>query len=361
MTSAGSAPASLGMSNSSRAWPSAPVSVECSVMFAAPSIRAVTSAPGTPAPFCFFRTARCKFARLPTSQLFALINSSASAGGGEEADAPRNRHSGVWQGFLEPAGEARRGAERQFESLRPRSDAGRQSACEANSHAPDRAATNQNNYWCGGAKRGRSNRQWCRSAHSRCRGPRSAHERPSPPPLHPSYARRAYWVHFPRGAFAMDLRPSPQDFSSCHLTDCLVNGYYSASPMTDSGLQAYTPLLLHLLIATALAGALTAASVLVGWRRPSRAKQQPYECGMEPTGDARAPISVRFYLVAMVFILFDVEAIFLYPWDYIYRDFIKMSPSIGLYGFAEMMVYIAILLVGYFYLWKKGALDWHKY
>jgi NADH-quinone oxidoreductase subunit A len=150
-------------------------------------------------------------------------------------------------------------------------------------------------------------------------------------------------------------------FFSRHLTDWRLNGYYSASPMTDSGLQAYTPLLLHLLIATALAGALTAASVLIGWRRPSRAKQQPYECGMEPTGDARAPISVRFYLVAMVFILFDVEAIFLYPWAYIYRDFINMSPRIGMYGFLEMMIYIAILLVGYFYLWKKGALDWHKY
>jgi NADH-quinone oxidoreductase subunit A len=131
--------------------------------------------------------------------------------------------------------------------------------------------------------------------------------------------------------------------------------------MSESGLQAYTPLLLHLLIATALAGALTAASVIVGWRRPNRAKQAPYECGMEPTGDAREPISVKFYLVAMVFILFDVEAIFLYPWAYIYRDLINMSPQIGLYGFAEMMVYIAILLVGYFYLWKKGALDWHKY
>jgi NADH-quinone oxidoreductase subunit A len=150
-------------------------------------------------------------------------------------------------------------------------------------------------------------------------------------------------------------------FFSRHLTDWRLNGYYSASPMTDSGLQAYAPLLLHLLIATALAGALTAASVLVGWRRPSRAKQQPYECGMEPTGDARAPVSVRFYLVAMVFILFDVEAIFLYPWAYIYRDLIKISPSIGMYGFVEMMIYIAILLVGYFYLWKKGALDWHKY
>lgn len=130
--------------------------------------------------------------------------------------------------------------------------------------------------------------------------------------------------------------------------------------MSDSGLQPYYPLLIHLLVATALAGALTAASVLVGWRRPSREKQLPYECGMEPTGDARAPFSVKFYLVAMVFILFDVEAIFLYPWAYIYRDLIKLSRSAGIYGFAEMMVYIAILLVGYFYLWKKGALDWHK-
>lgn len=130
--------------------------------------------------------------------------------------------------------------------------------------------------------------------------------------------------------------------------------------MTDSGLQAYYPLLIHLLVAIALAGALTAASVLVGWRRPSREKQMAYECGMEPTGDARAPFSVKFYLVAMVFILFDVEAIFLYPWAYIYRGMVHQSRAAGIYGFTEMMVYIAILLVGYFYLWKKGALDWHK-
>jgi NADH-quinone oxidoreductase subunit A len=123
--------------------------------------------------------------------------------------------------------------------------------------------------------------------------------------------------------------------------------------MTDSGLHTYAPLLLHLLIAFGLAGGLTAVSVLVGWRRPSRAKQQAYECGMEPTGDAREPFSVKFYLVAMVFILFDVEAIFLYPWAYIFR-------SLRWYGFVEMMIYIAVLLVGYLYLWKKGALDWHK-
>jgi NADH-quinone oxidoreductase subunit A len=166
---------------------------------------------------------------------------------------------------------------------------------------------------------------------------------------------------FRRASLNSTRRAAPQLSFAPDLTDRQSNGYYNGSAMSDSGLQAYAPLLIHFLVATALAGALTTLSVLVGWRRPSRVKQLPYECGMEPTGDARAPISVKFYLVAMVFILFDVEAIFLYPWAYIYRDLLKMSPSIGLYGFAEMMIYIAILLVGYFYLWKKGALDWHKY
>lgn len=128
--------------------------------------------------------------------------------------------------------------------------------------------------------------------------------------------------------------------------------------MSKSGLHAYAPLLLHLLIATALAGALVLVSAAVGWRRPNKAKQQAYECGMDPTGDARQPFSVRFYLVAMVFILFDVEAIFLYPWAYIFRD--MKSHGLGMYGFIEMMFYIAILLVGYIYLWKKGALDWRR-
>ena len=123
--------------------------------------------------------------------------------------------------------------------------------------------------------------------------------------------------------------------------------------MSSSGLQAYAPLVLQLLIAVVLATLLVSLSALIGWRRPNRSKQQAYECGMEPTGDAREPFSVKFYLVAMVFILFDVEAIFLYPWAYVFRE-------LKLYGFVEMMIYIFILLVGYIYLWKKGALDWHK-
>jgi len=130
--------------------------------------------------------------------------------------------------------------------------------------------------------------------------------------------------------------------------------------MTSSGLHAYIPLLIHLLVAAVLAGALLAISTFIGWRRPNKFKQQPYECGMTPTGDAREPFSVKFYLVAMVFILFDVEAIFLYPWAYIFKDMVRAGKAMARFGFVEMMFYVAILLVGYIYLWKKGALDWHK-
>jgi NADH-quinone oxidoreductase subunit A len=117
--------------------------------------------------------------------------------------------------------------------------------------------------------------------------------------------------------------------------------------------QSYAPLLIHFLIAMALAGVILLLSVTVGRHLPNRTKAQPYECGITPTGDARQPFTVKFYLVAMVFILFDVEAVFLYPWAYVYRD-------LGWFGFVEMLVYIAILLAGYAYLWKKGALDWNR-
>ena len=144
-----------------------------------------------------------------------------------------------------------------------------------------------------------------------------------------------------------------------NLTRRRLNRYYNALTMTPSGLHAYVPLLIHLLVAMILAGALLAISTLIGWRRPNKAKLQPYECGVTPTGDAREPFSVKFYLVAMVFILFDVEAIFLYPWAYIFKDLARDAAT-KWFGFIEMMFYVAILLVGYIYLWKKGALDWHK-
>jgi NADH-quinone oxidoreductase subunit A len=121
--------------------------------------------------------------------------------------------------------------------------------------------------------------------------------------------------------------------------------------MTGNLASSYAPLLIHFLVSTGLAGVILLASSLIGRHLTNRAKMQPYECGITPTGDARKPFSVKFYLVAMIFILFDVEAVFLYPWAYVYRE-------LRWYGFTEMLLYIGILLAGYIYLWKKGALDW---
>jgi NADH-quinone oxidoreductase subunit A len=121
--------------------------------------------------------------------------------------------------------------------------------------------------------------------------------------------------------------------------------------MPDNYFARYLPLLMHFGIATALAGAIVILSWLIGQHKPNRAKMSPYECGVQPIGDARGRFSVKFYLVAMLFILFDVEVVFLYPWAVILRE-LKM------FGFWEMMVYIAIVLVGLFYVWKKGVLDW---
>jgi NADH-quinone oxidoreductase subunit A len=120
--------------------------------------------------------------------------------------------------------------------------------------------------------------------------------------------------------------------------------------------RSYLPLLIHFLLAGALAGALVTLSWLIGYRKPTRAKMSPYECGMTPIGDARERFSVKFYMVAMLFILFDVEAVFLYPWAIILKDLKRMGQ--GLFGLSEMFVYIGIVLVGYWYIWKKGALDW---
>ncbi len=122
-------------------------------------------------------------------------------------------------------------------------------------------------------------------------------------------------------------------------------------------LDSYAPLLVHIIAAMVVAGAIVALSSLVGRGRRTRGKGQAYECGVRPEGDARQPFSVKFYLVAMVFILFDVEAIFLYPWALIYGDW---EGNARLFGFLEMVLFIGIVLVGYIYLWKKGALDWNR-
>jgi NADH-quinone oxidoreductase subunit A len=121
--------------------------------------------------------------------------------------------------------------------------------------------------------------------------------------------------------------------------------------MPDNYFARYLPLLMHFGIATALASVIVTLSWLIGQHKPGMAKMSPYECGVQPIGDTRGRFSVKFYLVAMLFILFDVEAVFLYPWAVILRE-LKM------FGFWEMMLYISILIVGLFYVWKKGVLDW---
>jgi NADH-quinone oxidoreductase subunit A len=123
--------------------------------------------------------------------------------------------------------------------------------------------------------------------------------------------------------------------------------------MNSNYLDNYGPLLLMFILAGGLSGAILVVSTLVGRRKPSPVKDQAYECGITPTGDARAPIRVQFYMVALLFILFDIEAIFLYPWALVYSD-------LKVFGFVEMLLYIIILLVGYVFLWKKGALDWNR-
>ena len=115
----------------------------------------------------------------------------------------------------------------------------------------------------------------------------------------------------------------------------------------------YLPLLIYFLVVAAVAAAILGLSAWVGVKRPSQAKLSPYECGSPPVGDAQERFSVSFYLVAMLFILFDVEAVFLYPWAVVFK-------SLKWFGFVEMLLYIAVLLAGYVYIWKKGALDWKR-
>jgi NADH-quinone oxidoreductase subunit A len=115
----------------------------------------------------------------------------------------------------------------------------------------------------------------------------------------------------------------------------------------------YLPLLFQMLVAVGMAGGMVVLSFVLGKHKFSKSKMSPYECGMDPIGDASERYSVKFYMVAMLFILFDVEAVFLYPWAVILRE-LKM------FGFWEMMVYIAIVLIGLIYIWKKGVIDWSK-
>jgi len=121
--------------------------------------------------------------------------------------------------------------------------------------------------------------------------------------------------------------------------------------MPNTPTEVYFPVLLQLAIAILVAAGMLGVSYILGKRVRNKVKDLPYECGITPVGDARSRFSVKFYLVAMLFILFDIEAIFLYPWAVVYRE-LKM------FAFVEMLLFIVLILAGFFYIWKKGALDW---
>jgi NADH-quinone oxidoreductase subunit A len=115
--------------------------------------------------------------------------------------------------------------------------------------------------------------------------------------------------------------------------------------------QIYWPVFLQVVVAAAVAAAMLGASAILGKRVRNRVKDTPYECGIVPQGSARERFSVKFYLVAMIFILFDIETVFLYPWAVVYRE-------LKVFAFVEMFVFIVLILSGFFYVLKKGALDW---
>ena len=122
-------------------------------------------------------------------------------------------------------------------------------------------------------------------------------------------------------------------------------------------LENYFPILMFILVGVAI-GVLP---ILLGWlvapNRPDSEKLSPYECGFEAFEDARMKFDVRYYLVAIIFILFDLEIAFLFPWATIFKEIVQ-TESIKMFGFFEMLVFIAILVVGYVYAWAKGALEW---
>jgi NADH-quinone oxidoreductase subunit A len=116
-------------------------------------------------------------------------------------------------------------------------------------------------------------------------------------------------------------------------------------------LRDYFPILVFLAIAAGLAAAMIAASFVVARQRPDSEKLSPYECGFEPFEDARIRFDVRYYLVAILFIIFDLEVAFLFPWAVSLGD-------IGMFGFWSMVVFLGVLTVGFVYEWNKGALEW---
>lgn len=124
-------------------------------------------------------------------------------------------------------------------------------------------------------------------------------------------------------------------------------------------LSAYLPILLMFIVAGGFAVGNVVLSQLVGQRKQTRTKLMPYECGKDPVGSARERFSVKFYLIAMIFILFDIELIFMMPWAVVFKKLTNVD-GYGALAYIEMMLFVALLLVGYAYVWKKGLFEWSE-
>jgi NADH-quinone oxidoreductase subunit A len=124
---------------------------------------------------------------------------------------------------------------------------------------------------------------------------------------------------------------------------------------------SYVPVVMIAAVALVLAAGMLSVSWLIGQRKPTKEKLMPYECGKDPVGSARERHSVRFYLVAMIFLLFDIEAIFLIPWAVAYGRVLEGADTgMMLLFWGEMMAFIAVLFIGLIYVWKKGLLEWNR-
>ena len=130
--------------------------------------------------------------------------------------------------------------------------------------------------------------------------------------------------------------------------------------MRNFALIDYLPILLIFGVAASFAGGNILLSQFVGQRKQTRTKLMPYECGKDPVGSARERFSVKFYLIAMIFILFDIELIFLMPWAVVFKQLAAISSSMRTLVYVEMMLFVVLLLVGYIYVVKKGLFDWNE-
>jgi NADH-quinone oxidoreductase subunit A len=122
-------------------------------------------------------------------------------------------------------------------------------------------------------------------------------------------------------------------------------------------MENYFPILMFVLVGIAVGVLPVAMGFILAPSRPDPEKLSPYECGFEAFEDARMKFDVRYYLIAILFILFDLEIAFLFPWATIFRDIVA-TESIKLFGFIEMLIFVTILVIGYIYAWAKGALEW---